>query len=366
MSLISNLILTPSSNNFHSVLPTKVRERIVLTRDEYSIFVSFLKKLQNQTSDIKFGKKIYAGKSSDLPRHKIKEHFDKNGLHKTSRLEQADTVIISKTNINSILEFFSPINSYYSLKPYNVYSILDPKTQLSLVSSITHNSPTYINLIKNSSLPIYVALTKDQSLSQNSALHRLVLNTKPEMRYMDLVYNSNTSINDIYKLIEYVINNPKVNVIFDEDLLLLLNNDGIELNQEYLNSLDAMFESVDQENINLALEMLSNIDLEKHSLVLAMFLNKHIDKFYRGSGLNINQNRSFKSFIKYFDSRGINFRLGWKKFSTQLLLEYKNDPKSIEIIHGFILQNINQYLKSSSNEKLSNWIEIENCIIKLK
>jgi hypothetical protein len=364
MSLISNLTLTLSSNI--SLIPSIARERIALTSDEYSIFVSFLKKLQNQTSDIKFGKKIYAGKSSDLSRHKIKEYFDKNGLHKTSRLEQADTVIISKNNINSILEFFTQINSYCSLKPYNVYSILDPKIQLSLVSLIQYNSHTYVNLIKNSSLPLYIALTKDQSLNQNSTLHKLILNVKPEIRHMDLSYSSNSNINDAYKLVKYLINNPKVNVIFDEDLLLLLNNYGIELNQEYLNSLDAMFESVDQENINLALEMLSNINLKKHSLVLAMFLNKHIDKFYKGSGLNINQNRSFKSFIKYFDSKNINFKLGWKKFSTQLLIEYKNDPKSIEIIHGFILQNINQYLKFSSNEKPSNWIEIENCTIKLK
>jgi hypothetical protein len=145
-----------------------------------------------------------------------------------------------------------------------------------------------------------------------------------------------------------------------------MNNDGIDLDADYMSYLDNMFESKDQDNINLALEMLSNVDLEKHALTLALFLNKHMDKFFKGSGLNINQNRSFKSFIKYFEAKKINFRGNWKKFSADLLMYYKNDPQSTEIINRFIIQNINNYLKTVGQAIIPNPIEIKDCTIRLK
>lgn len=83
-----------------------------------------------------------------------------------------------------------------------------------------------------------------------------------------------------------------------------------------------------------------------------------MDKFYSGSGLNINQNRSFKSFIKYFDSKKVQFKSNWKVFSASLLKKYQDDPESVKIINSFIVQNI--------NNSLNGFLEIENCIVKLK
>ena len=106
-----------------------------------------------------------------------------------------------------------------------------------------------------------------------------------------------------------------------------------------------MFESKLQDNINLALEMLSNVNIEKNSLTIALFLNKHKSKFVWGSGLSINTNNSFKSTLKYFKSKNINFDHDWRSFSANLYKLHKNNPKNLEIINDFIQQNINQYLK---------------------
>jgi hypothetical protein len=106
-----------------------------------------------------------------------------------------------------------------------------------------------------------------------------------------------------------------------------------------------MFESKSQDNINLALEMLSNVNIEKYSLTIALFLNKHKNIFAWGSGLSLTQNNSFKSTIKYFKSKNINFESDWRFFSTNLYKLHKDNPENITIITDFVQQNINQYLK---------------------
>jgi hypothetical protein len=368
MSLINSAVFTPYVSSWQT--PTglsgdKVKTRIVLTPEEYKNIITFLKKIlfNDSKSELKLGKKVYLGSSSNLARHKVKEYFSVNNIHKTSKLEHADTIIISKESIKELYKYFTDGTSH-SFSLYNeVYLITkneDKKDIMRLVSD--SNSKTSF------SIPWYIRISPNSIHSINSNVQKIISNYQSQSLYLDTYWSKKVSILDIYKVVyEIVTKLSNLNVIFDEDILPVINQNGLDFDQDYIATLDGMFESLDQENINLALEMLSNIDLEKHSLALSMFLNKHMDKFYKGSSLNINQNRSFKSFIKYFDAKDINFRLGWKKFSVSLLKEYKNDPESVKIIHNFILQNINKYLKAShKDEAMPNWIEIENCTIKFK
>jgi hypothetical protein len=124
-----------------------------------------------------------------------------------------------------------------------------------------------------------------------------------------------------------------------------------------------MFNSKSQDNINLALEMLSNVNIEKYLLIIALFLNKHKNKFSWGSGLSINNNSSFKSTLKYLESKNIIWNNDWRCFSTNLYKLYQNNPENIAIIRNFIQQNINQYLKESNSEDFIE-IELESLIIK--
>ena len=109
--------------------------------------------------------------------------------------------------------------------------------------------------------------------------------------------------------------------------------------------------------------MLSNVNIEKNSLTIALFLNKHKNTFSWGSGLSITKNNSFKSTLKYFKSKNINFDHDWRSFSANLYKLHKNNPKNLEIINNFIQQNINQYLKEfNPNQYLE--VKLESLALK--
>jgi hypothetical protein len=376
MNLINCLALTQNTpNHVHTqqqnkyLSPGYLRDRIILTPEEHTNLIFFIKKIISQEKkELKLGKKVYLGSSSNLPRHKVKEYFNNNNTKKTSRFEQADSIIIDKGNIEKLLTHLIPSDRNYDIDLYKTYITKDYKDKQNLLPTIipyTHYEYKLEDLISDSITPFYI-LTLPNKNPIPPYLKSYLDNLTSQDLYVGNGWSINREVLNIYEAVVTLYKNPRINIVFDEDILPLINNDGIELDADYLSTLDSMFESKNQENINLALEMLSNVDLEKYTLTLALFLNKHMDKFFKGSGLNINQNRSFKSFIKYFEAKKIGFRSNWKKFSVDLLTQYKNDPQSIELINTFILQNINNYLKTVGQAVIPNPIEIKDCTIRLK
>jgi hypothetical protein len=378
MNLINCLVLTQNtSNHVHTqpqnkyLSPGYLRDRIILTPEEYTNIISFIKTIISQEKkELKLGKKVYLGSSSNLPRHKVKEYFNNNNTKKTSRFEQADSIIIDKGNIEKLLLHLTLADrtNYDDINLYKTYIVNDCKDKQNLLPTIipyTHYEYKLEDLISDSITPFYI-LTLPNKNPIPPYLKSYLDNLTPQDLYVGNGWSINREVLNVYEAVVTLYKNPRINIVFDEDILPLINIDGLDLDPDYLSTLDSMFESKNQENINLALEMLSNVDLEKYTLTLALFLNKHMDKFFKGSGLNINQNRSFKSFIKYFEAKKINFRSNWKTFSANLLMYYKNDPQSTEIINSFIIQNINNYLKTVGQAVIPNPIEIKDCTIRLK
>jgi len=364
MSLINCATFEPYNSTFNPGKHLSINKeinRIILTPEEFTKIHVFIRDILSKKSEVKLGKKVYLGTASNLPRHRVKEYFNNNNIKKTSRIEQADTVIINRNSINDLHKYIK-LDNNHKINKYTAYIITDP-VKKGEINSICHTSYGY-GIPKSPSTPYYILFNEKTLPSPTLQLY--LKNLESQTLYITNSWSNDIDIKNTYKIIEFLSKNPSINIIFDEDILPIINDNGFDLDPEYLDTLDGMFESKTQENIDLALEMLSNVDLEKHALTLALFLNKHMGKFIKGSGLNIHQNRSFKSFIKYFDSKGISFRSNWKEFSVGLLKEYKNDPKKIEIINNFILQNINSFLRTIGEKKLSNWIEIENVNIKLK
>lgn len=364
MSLIYCVTFEPYNSTFNPGKHLSINKeinRIVLTPEEFTKIHVFIRDILSKKSEVKLGKKVYLGTASNLPRHRVKEYFNNNNIKKTSRIEQADTVIIDRNSINDLHKYISLDNNFKIIK-YSTYIITDPerKKEINSISNVNYG----YGIPKSPSTPYYILFNEKTLPSPTLQLY--LKNLKSQTLYITNSWSNDVDIKNTYKIIESLYKNPHINILFDEDILPIINSDGFDLDPAYLDTLDSMFESKTQENIDLALEMLSNVDLEKHALTLALFLNKHMDKFFKGSNLNIHQNRSFKSFIKYFDSKKIPFRSNWKEFSASLLREYKNNPEKIEIINNFILQNINNFLRTVGEKKLSNWIEIENCNIKLK
>lgn len=371
MSLVNCITLNPlthAAGNVHQkyLSANGYKRRLILTPKEHTHIISFVKDILSKKPELKFGKKVYLGSLSNLPRHKVKEYFTNNNTKKTSRIEQADTIIIDRGCVKDLFKFLTIKPSNYDLDIFKTYLIDKPENKQKLIPIVStyYGDQDKIHEITSSNIPFYI-LTNTKQYQPTSHLNPYLKDITPEDLYVNHNWSNHTSFLNTYEIIEFLDKNPNINILFDDDILPLINNEGIDLDPEYLDILDNMFESKNQENINLALEMLSNVDIKKHTLTLALFLNKHMDKFFSGSGLNINQNRSFKSFIKYFEAKKINFRSHWKKFSVDLLTEYKNNPENIKIINDFIVQNINNYLKTAGHEVLSNHIKIENCTIKL-
>jgi hypothetical protein len=181
----------------------------------------------------------------------------------------------------------------------------------------------------------------------NASVKKLVNASKVEKLWVDDLYRNKT-IESMIGLLDFLKNNPNVNIIFDEDIMEVLNSDGIELDNEYIDTLNSMFESGQTDNIKLAVEMLSNVNLEKDSLTIALILNKYQHLFTHGSGVNPSSMSSFKSIDKYYRSRGINWKSDWRIFAGGLYSNYKNIPEHKLTIEKFILDNINAFLNSPS------------------
>lgn len=324
---------------------------IFFTENEKINYENLIKALLNQKIDTTLTGKVYLGKLSSLPRHKIKDYFKENKVNKTSRLDQSDTIILNKEYLIEFNKIFESASSWYRLKPCKVYKF-DSEQDKTYIESV---SKSYYSGKYNFNNSFITIITEENKNKITPKLINFLQNKKSEDLYYKNLYR-NKNLVEVHNYLEYILKNPHVKVIFDENIMEPLNEDGFELDEEYLTTLDDMFESKSQDNINLALEMLSNVNIEKNSLTIALFLNKHRNKFSWGSGLSITKNNSFKSTLKYFKSKNIDFESDWRSFSANLYKLHKDNPKNLEIINEFIQQNINQYLKEFNNKQ---YIEVK-------
>jgi len=313
---------------------------IFFTKEEYKKYEDLVNSLLNQKVNTTLNGKVYLGKLSSLPRHKIKDYFKENNVSKTSRLDQSDIIILNKEHLNGFNKIFGSSTSWYRLKSCKVYKFDSEKDKEFIVK--------YAKIWYNNTFDLEnqfsIVITDENKNKLTPKLTLFLQGRESEDLFYKSLYREKNLI-EVHNYLEYILKNPHVKVIFDENIMEPLNEDGIELDEEYLNTLDSMFESKSQDNINLALEMLSNVNIEKNSLTIALFLNKHRSKFSWGTGLSITKNNSFKSTLKYFKSKDINLDADWRSFSANLYKLHKDNPKNLEIINEFIQQNINQYLK---------------------
>jgi hypothetical protein len=318
---------------------------IFFTKEEYKKYEDLVNSLLNQKVDTTLNGKVYLGKLSSLPRHKIKDYFKENNVNKTSRLDQSDTIILNREHLNEFNKIFGSSASWYKLKSCKVYKFDSSEDK----DFIVKYAKSWYNTTFNLESQFSIVITDENKNKLTPKLTNFLQGRESEDLFYKSLYRDKNLV-EVHNHLEHVIKNPNVKVIFDESIMDPLNEDGFELDEEYLTTLDGMFESKSQDNINLALEMLSNVNIEKNSLTIALFLNKHKNIFSWGSGLSVTKNNSFKSTLKYFKSKNINFESDWRTFSTNLLKLHKDNPKNVDIIKDFTLQNINMYLKQFSSD----------------
>ena len=167
--------------------------------------------------------------------------------------------------------------------------------------------------------------------------------------YFDF-YRDQRKINLLNTLIDrsHDILNGKCKIVFDEDLFVELNKEGIELDDEYLETLRDMLFSSDKSNIKLGFEMMSNLVLNQHTLLSISFLLNEMfhTKGFRPSSYTSNTN--LKSLFKLLKTKGIYWEKDWKTFGTGLRNNFK-EGKEGEIVKKFLLDNINREFKLSNS-----------------
>lgn len=337
-----------NSNNHIDTSWYGIADHIVL--EDKTKYENLIEKLLNQSPNTNLGDKVYLGKLSNIPRHRVKEYFENSTSKKTSRIEQANTIIFSR---EYLIKFKNTLKKL-ELKEF----LFLEKTQI-LQDYIKSNSSEWVykkvKPIFESNTPLLlISYYKNTNLSNSLVpnFKRVIDTTQIKTQYVETLYRDNYT-KEILNYLDLVLENPSINILFDEDFLMDLNSDGIELDNDYLSTLNSMFESKEQANINLALEMLSNVNIEKNYFTIALFLNRYQNLFLWGSGLSMTQNKSFKSIEKFLKDKGINYQADWRAFNAALYKNSQNDPEKIEIITRSILDNLNKYMKEGGGSSLN-------------
>lgn len=315
--------------------------------------------LKSNKNNAVTGKNIYAGKCSNIPRHKLKEFIENNKLKKTSVIQYADTVLLDELNLSNTINFLKNLkHSTYGVDK-TVYDlsehISDPKLHKFLsefrLSYSSEKLETFFS-------PADGYLFFDDNNGNIGREFQNYLSKVPSRRvkFDDLYRNS--VILEVLKLITFLDSNPK-NIVYDHNLLESINSDGLELNDEYISTIDDMFNSRNESDIQLAVEMLNNVNLEKHSIQVAFILNKHQQKFSWGSG----NKSALKNLEKYFKNKKINWRGDWRLFAESVQASIDPSGDVDQIVEKFVLDHINSILTRGGHMK-SKFFKIDNLNIK--
>jgi len=237
---------------------------------------SLFKIIHDSKNTVKKGDKVYASKASELPRFKLKEFIKENGLKKTSRYNQADVVIINRGYFIDLLKEFK----------YKEYTFLNTDTVLAKIDKKNTDKEVYDNfksLIEQSTDKRMIALVSEYSLKEmEGKLGKQYPTEKAEYdsasykikgTYLNLYRNFRSqNLMQIISEMEKEITSGKIRIVFDEDMFVELNKEGIELDDEYLKTLRDMLFSKDESNIKLGFEMMSNLVVDQHMLLSVSFL----------------------------------------------------------------------------------------------
>ena len=321
------------------------------TKDELEDYKTKINNILNNKGNGEIGKTIYVGKGSNVPRHKIKTFTEENKIKKTTIMPNANTVIFDRKAIKDVYDWFN------NCKEVKVAIVPFTKNLLDIIKQANINrQPSQYNQCKAA------YDRKADVVIYYEEYNNYPLDFKQELGILDWkdYYEQNTyrtkNIEDIFDIILCYLKNPHGNIIWDDIILEKLNSEGIDLDDDYVNTLDSMFASKEPDNIRLAVEMMSNVNLEKFGLTIALLLNKYNQAMSWGNGNTTSQ--AYKTLDRYFKNKGIDWKRDYRLFSAGLYKNYANNEEAKNIIEQFVLQNINRHLSE-------NGFGVQGCILQI-
>jgi hypothetical protein len=308
----------------------------------------------SKPENIKKNSIVYASRASEIPRFKLKEYIKDNNFKKTSKVDSADIIIINKGYFNDIVKKLhfsnhSFINEDFIVKHAKTIFELNnnsPANENIIYSSTDKNNVAYIDesrmkTVDWNSLNKKQPGSKDLFDSNTHTTEGIIFQTYRENKLVELV----TLID---KQVDRIISGD-VKFIFDEELFVELNKEGIELDDEYLQTLRDMLFSKDESNVKLGFEMMSNLVLNQSTLLtIAFLLNEMFHTTRFRPSYYTNNNSNLKSLLKLLRTKGIMWERDWKSFGTGLRLNFKTGKEG-DIVRKFLLDNINREFKLSNS-----------------
>ena len=298
---------------------------------------------------------IYASPVSEIPRFKLKEFIKENKIKKTTRINYADVIIINKGYFNELSKICN-IQKYSFFKESFIGTLLNEIKKDNGYAA--NQARTLINNAKDKNT---IALMDCQDYYGKDQLPKLLRKHPKVAQDIDNhTYIAEGIFFDLYRdqrktnLINTLINRAhdilsgKCNVVFDEDLFIELNKEGIELDDDYEDTLRDMLFSEDKSNVKLGFEMMSNLVLSQSTLLSISFL---LNEMFHTKGFRPSQytsNTNLKSLFRLLKTKGIYWEKDWKTFGTGLRLNFKEGKEGI-IVKKFLLDNINREFKLSNS-----------------
>ena len=306
---------------------------------------------QQSKPNLKKGTLIYASKASEIPRFKLKEFIKDNNLKKTSRHKYSDVIIVNKG-------YFNELAKHIKIEEHDFCTEFHTKSKIkNLVAKIdkTNSTVTAYNNATNYNMLAYIRTSREnleRELKRSQSIRQeYEQSVHSELGVLFNFYREHRLVELLTMLVENKdrIKKGLVKFVFDEDFFVDLNKDGIELDNDYLQTLRDMLFSSDEANIKLGFEMMSNLVIDQPTLLsISFLLNElvHTTKFrpsyYTSSNTNL------KSLLKMLKTKGIHWDRDWKTFGTGLRINFK-DGREGDIVKKFLLDNINREFKLSNS-----------------
>lgn len=299
---------------------------------------------------------IYTTKSSEIPRFKLKEFIKEKGIKKTTKISYANVVILNRGIFNELVRKLKYGKHLFINDNMITDGNLKTWFSSSASSTIVNNNANIIKNCKNKNQILYV--NTDNKQYMDSVLKK---NLSAKNYFEDSIHVEEGTFISIYReakltdLLKLIMSNSnnimngKLKIVWDEELFVDLNKDGIELDDEYLQTLRDMLFSKDESNIKLGFEMMSNLVIDQPTLLTISFLLNelfHTTKF-RPSYYS-NSNTNLKALLKMLKTKGISWDRDWKTFGTGLRVNFKTGKEG-EIVKKFLLDNINREFKLSNS-----------------
>jgi len=290
--------------------------------------------IQESMPTLKPKSNVLIDKQSDIPRPKLKEFINDNGLNKVTTLSKADIIIVRRDSIKELLKnelktcYFVPNNE---VKKVNVYAA----------------DGDYEVILDNEGI-------EANSRANDAEYHRVKILCSEKVGWALDGYRNKKIDESIYFIMSLI--GTKATIVYDDCLMSTLNKDGLDIDDEIYETLKSMLLSRENDTFNLGIEMLSNINLDNNLFKISLLMNEAYNKG-RFSSLSQYTNKNFRALLSYLDAHKIRWNQQWEVYGMSMWIKFKNTEYQ-DSIKNYIISNINDRFNKYNRDEVDQIIDI--------